>query len=89
MSFDRKPGTLLEIFGDFWLGVAGAGAKGFAHLTERRREERAKREPGKRKSDFYETAAGNAEKVFEAARVVFVEAAKTAEQTHAELKKAE
>jgi hypothetical protein len=72
----RKPGQLLEIFGDFWLGVAGAGAEGFAQMTKKRREEKNKPEST---HDFFENAA-------DAAQTVFKEALSAAQQTAKELK---
>jgi hypothetical protein len=51
---ERKPGELIEIFGDFWLGMAGAAAKGVSRFSEIRREEKEKE---KSDFDFFEAAS--------------------------------
>jgi hypothetical protein len=39
---NRKPGELIETAFDFWLGMAGAAAKGFSDFSAWRREDKVK-----------------------------------------------
>ena len=50
---NRKPGELIETFGDFWLGgMAGAVGRGLANFTETRRDRKA----GNKATDFFADA---------------------------------
>jgi hypothetical protein len=50
---ERKTGEVIESLADFWLGMAGAAAKGLSELTETRRRRKAERQH----SDFVGEAA--------------------------------
>jgi len=72
---NRKPGELLEIFGDFWLGIAGAAAKGFSEFSATRREDKGSEHDT---PDFFTRAS-------EALEAAAVEAQKVAASTRREL----
>jgi hypothetical protein len=50
---ERKTGEVIESLADFWLGMAGAAAKGLSELTETRR----KRKADNQKADLFGEAA--------------------------------
>jgi hypothetical protein len=63
---DRKPGELIETFGDFWLGMAGALGRGLSEFSKTRREKKADNEP----TDFMTDATAALEVTIEEARRV-------------------
>jgi hypothetical protein len=72
----RKPGDLIRTFGDFWLGMVGAAAKGVSTFSEARRAEKSGRDPD---LDFFTNAAS-------AVGAMFVEANDVAEETRREIR---
>ena len=71
---ERKTGEVIESLADFWLGMAGAAAKGLSELTETRRKRKAENQ----KADLFGEAAV-------AVKTAIREALEVAEQVTREL----